>query len=229
MHNENTNLSYFEHDLGYQPLNPLTALLPQPPLDKPTASQLDAQTFISHLATVDKFLQAAKLESALEMKKRYDTKHQPIEFAVNEEVLLNTKDLSKFKGRFDDNRAGPYRVKKILNYDTYELDLPPQLSRIFPQFHVSKLFKYHPPLDGKPRYTKPPPDIIDGYVEFEVEQILRHRQTKGTRTKPARLEFLVKWKGHPPETATWEPAAHFEHAKEIFQEYVTAHKINLGV
>ena len=60
----------------------------------------------------------------------------------------------------------------------------------------------------------PPPELVEGTLEYEVEGILRH---KG---KGARRRYLVLWKGYPLEEATWEPERHLDHAPEILEEYL---------
>ena len=41
--------------------------------------------------------------------------------------------------------------------------------------------------------------------EYEVEEILAHRSTRGGNKK-----YLVKWKGYTFEECTWEPAKNFK-------------------
>jgi hypothetical protein len=48
----------------------------------------------------------------------------------------------------------------------------------------------------------PPPELIKDSLEYDVEQILDHRDKKDGR-KTAK-EYLIKWKGYSPEHNTWE-------------------------
>ena len=59
----------------------------------------------------------------------------------------------------------------------------------------------------------PPPDLIHGEEEFEVEKILDKRRQYG------RFEYLVKWIGHPTHLSTWEPAENLKHCEELLQGY----------
>jgi hypothetical protein len=59
----------------------------------------------------------------------------------------------------------------------------------------------------------PPPDIIDGVQEFEVEVILDHRK-QGRSWK-----FLILWKGYPRESATWQMRSDLRHCPDILKDY----------
>jgi len=57
----------------------------------------------------------------------------------------------------------------------YQLQLPPSW-KIHPVFHTSLLSPYsETPLHG-PNFSQPPPDLIDGEAEYEVELIRSHRR-----------------------------------------------------
>jgi hypothetical protein len=51
-----------------------------------------------------------------------------------------------------------------------------------------------------PNFTRPPPDLIDGEEEYEVEQICAHQRWGRNKT----LQYLIKWKGYPESDNTWE-------------------------
>ena len=75
--------------------------------------------------------------------------------------------------------VGPFRVTKVIFAVAYELDLPSGW-KIHLVFHVSNLQRYvHS--ERFARVEKPPPPIlVDGEEEYEVESTLRHKG-KGTR------------------------------------------------
>ena len=60
----------------------------------------------------------------------------------------------------------------------------------------------------------PPPILVDGEEEYEVESILRH---KG---KGARRLYQVLWKGHPVTEASWEPELHLRNASSLLEDYL---------
>ena len=65
-----------------------------------------------------------------------------------------------------------------------------------------------------PNFTRPPPDLIDGEPEYEVEKILDEKaQGRGRKT-----HFLVKWKGYPTSDNSWEKAEDV-HAEDLIAEF----------
>ena len=60
---------------------------------------------------------------------------------------------------------------------------------------------------------EPPPELIEGEEEYEVDSIISHRK-KGKRT-----EYLVSWKGYGAAENTWEPEANLKNAKQELQRY----------
>ena len=66
----------------------------------------------------------------------------------------------------------------------------------------------------RPNFTQPPPDLVDGEEEYEVEKVLDAKH-KGTGHK---LHYLIKWKGYPTSDNSWEPAKNLN-AKELTREY----------
>lgn len=63
------------------------------------------------------------------------------------------------------------------------------------------------------RHDRPPPDIVDGHEEFEVEAILDTRLFRGRR------QYLLKWKGYPDHDASWEPEAMVTHADALLNDF----------
>jgi hypothetical protein len=54
------------------------------------------------------------------------------------------------------------------------------------------------------RQVPPPPDETEGEKFWVVEGIAKSRLNR------KRVEYLVFWKGYPPEEATWEPWENLE-------------------
>ena len=69
-------------------------------------------------------------------------------------------------------------------------------------------------------YIPPPPEIIEGEKEYEIEQIIRHNR----KNKPRK--YLVRWKGYTATDDTWLEEEDFENAKEILKEYKKRRKLD---
>ena len=95
-------------------------------------------------------------------------------------------------------RYGPFKIRKVLSPITYQLALPPQW-KIHNVFHADLLTPYHETKLHGPNFTRPPPDLIDGEEEYEVEEILQSRRFGRGR----KVQYLVKWKGYPESENQW--------------------------
>ena len=72
-------------------------------------------------------------------------------------------------------RYGPFRITKVISPIVYQLALPVAW-KIHDTFHASLLSPYHENETHGPNFSRPPPDIIDGEEEQEIERILSHRR-----------------------------------------------------
>ena len=109
-------------------------------------------------------------------------------------------------------REGPFKITEVLGPVSYRLSLPDQW-KIHPVFHASLLSPYRETDTHGPNYTRPPPDLIEGEEEFEVEAIIAHRKRGNGH------QYLVKWKGYPHSD---KPTTNLKGASEILRSYRTA-------
>ena len=110
-----------------------------------------------------------------------DARCRDINCNVGDLVLLATKNL-RLQGpcKLQDHFVGPFRVLQKIGKTAYKLDLSggcyhQALRNIHDVFHVSLLRPHRDNGLG----TDVPPIEVDGYMEFEVESILKHRQIRG--------------------------------------------------
>jgi len=98
--------------------------------------------------------------------------------------------------KLENKHHGPYRVVRTIGTHTYKLNKPATIQK-HQTFPVSLLHAAtDDPLPGQ--VVPPPlPVIVEGEEEWEVEEILDSRRTRG------RLQYLVKWRGFADPT--WEP------------------------
>jgi hypothetical protein len=164
--------------------------------------------------------------AAQQRQSRYlDPRRRDVTFNVGDKVLLSTEHL-KMTGvagtrspKFTYKYIGPFAIKRKVNDNAYELDLPRQL-QIHPVLNISRLKQYHDPSVSFPSRSqpdhRPPADSIreDGAELFEVESIIAKRGNN------RRVEYLVKWLGYPHWESTWEKSSSLlPDAEEAVAEY----------
>ena len=112
-------------------------------------------------------------------------------------------------------RHGPFKIIKVLSTITYQLELPPSW-KIHNVFHIDLLTPFNETDFHGPNFIRPPPDLIEGEEEYEVERILDSRRHGRGR----KIQYLVKWKGYPDSDNQWVDwnDVHADEALEQFQE-----------
>src|SRR5579863_2027619 len=140
---------------------------------------------------------------------------------VGQKVWLEAKNLPLPHGtiKLAPKRHGPFQITRVISPVAYQLQLPHQWN-IHPVFHASLLTPYIETNSHGPNYSRPPPDLIAGEAEYEVEQIRSHRR-HGRRKQ---LQYLLKWKGYPESDNTWEPADQV-HAPDLVKAYHRRHQL----
>lgn len=106
--------------------------------------------------------------------------------------------------KLDHRYWGPFRIKRQVSPQAYELDLPSSM-KVHPVFNTERLKKHYRELPKE----GPAPEVIEGVKEFEVEAITGER--KGGR------EFRVKWVGY--REPTWEPIGNLRNTKGAVQRW----------
>src|SRR5882757_6989916 len=140
-------------------------------------------------------------------------------FSKGDHVWLDGKNLKLRypKAKLAPKRYGPFKVLDTLGPVTYRIQTP-RTWRIRNVFHISLLSPYKETPEHGPNFEKPPPELVEGQSEYEVEHII-----KSDVRKNGRLMYLVKWKGYPDSDNTWEPTGHLKHAQEKIDEYHKKH------
>jgi len=91
------------------------------------------------------------------------------------------------------------------------------MRQLHPVFNVVKLSATPEDLIlGRKLQAPPPPIVVDGEEEWEVEEILN------SRWHWRRFQFLVKWKGFSREHNSWEVASDVK-APDLVAEYYRKH------
>ena len=77
---------------------------------------------------------------------------------------------------------GPFKVMKQLSPVVYQIRIPHRW-KVHNVFHVNLITPYKETTIHGPNYSRPPPDLVNGEEEFEVEQILNMKEMgRGRKT-----------------------------------------------
>ena len=110
-------------------------------------------------------------------------------------------------------RYGPFKIMEQLSPAVYSIKILQQW-KVHNVFHANLITPYKEMSIHGPNFSRPPPDLIDGEEEFEVEQILDMKQMgRGCKT-----HYLVKWKGYPTSDNSWEPEKNLN-ADELIADF----------
>jgi transposase InsO family protein len=176
------------------------------------------EEFISGLTKAREIAYETLRKAAEQMKKFADRKRGPTPiYKVGDKVLLEASNFPSIRPtrKLGEKRYGPFKIIEKISDLNYRLELPPNW-KIHPVFHVDQLRLYREDPE-KPNFTEPPPELIEGEREFEVEKILDVKVK--TERKKRKLYWLVQWKGYNPREATWEPIENLQNAFEMLDEY----------
>ena len=190
--------------MGYEP-HALPTVLPE------TSIPIIGTCLKSLNAARDEALAAHKLAHQV-MSSRNHQGFKP--FEKGDKVWLETKNLkcSIANPKFAPKREGPFMITKVLSPIIYQLCLP-KTWKIHLAFHASLLLSYHENNIHSLNFPAPPPDLIEGEEEYEIEKILHHC---GTLTA---CIFLIQWKGYSAEEDSWIPEWDLKYAKSALNNY----------
>ena len=142
-----------------------------------------------------------------------------VPFKKGQKVWLDSRNLkTNYHKKMAPKHEGPFEIEDVLGPVTYRLKLPASW-KIHNVFHATLLRPYKENDVYGENYTRPPPDIIEGEEEYEVEAILKHRR------RGRGYQYFVKWVGYPITEASWEPEQGFSGAIDILNEYKLRHQL----
>ena len=179
-----------------------------------------ADSLVEKLHTIHIDLREQLQRAQEKHKVNYDRHTKPApQFAVGDKVWLFRKNIrtTRPSQKLDVKRMGHFNILEIIRDSklAYKLELPRRMKQIHPVFHVSLLEPYREnQWEGRVQ-PAPPPEEIEGELEYEVKEIVDSKIVWG------QLNYLVDWVGYGPEERMWESVEAVENAQE---EVVTFHR-----
>jgi hypothetical protein len=163
---------------------------------------------------------ATALQKTADNMKRFADRNRrkSPDYKVGDLVWLDLRNVKTGRPtkKLDARRTGPFKITAQVGPVAYRLQLP-RSWKLHNTFHVSLLSPAHIDKELHPDEVddalRPPPDIVDGEEEYEVERVLEHKGNKRKRS------YLIKWKNYPISEATWEPKKNLKHAKDLVLAY----------
>ena len=162
---------------------------------------------------VEAFMNILKAQRVLRMKRKGSERFKP--YKENDQVWIEGTNLQILypSKKLGPKCYGPFKILKQLSDAVYQVEIPKHW-KIHNVFHANLITPYKETELHRPNYTRPPPDLVDGEEEFEVEKIINMKQMgRGRKTY-----YLVKWKGYPMSDNSWEPWENI-HADELIKEF----------
>ena len=169
----------------------------------PRADWIDRPSPIPQVTLrAEQFKEARKRAQELMIKAQKSwVKHKDTpKYKIGDLVWLEGRHLrtNQPTAKLAPRRHGPFKVIQVMSAVNYRLELPTQWS-IHPVFHIDLLTPYRETRMHGVNYQRPPPDLVNGEEEYEVEKILDSRRYGRGR----KLQYLVKWKGYPDSENQW--------------------------
>ena len=136
-----------------------------------------------------------EMASALNRPRRLE------QYKVGNEMILNIANLRSYYpyllAKLWTRWVGPFMINQVVVPMAYNVDLPLGW-QIHPVFYIDRLEQYVHSEESLREVEPPPPVLVEDHLEYEVEDLLRHR------IHGACGQYLILWKGYPFAQATWE-------------------------
>jgi hypothetical protein len=200
--NRSTGKSPFEIVYGIQPRG-ITELRK---LSQHEFRSVGAEEFAAEMQKLHDKVREQLQDNNQKYKSKVDQRRREIQFEVGDEVLAHLRKERFPRGTYNKlkmKNIGPCKILRKFAANAYEIELPDNVG-ISPIFNVADLYPYQRDEAGEADDQKeiqweeklPTTEIP------QMEKIIEQRDGKKTRRKTY-PEYLVKWKDHPMEDASW--------------------------
>lgn len=138
-------------------------------------------------------------------ERQANKKRRVVDFDVGDKVYVDKSGWTTDRPttRLDSQHAGPFTIVRKQG-SSFEVDLPEGIkaSRVL---HAKRLRKAADDPLPQQHVEPPPPENINGEPEYEVQEVL------GSRISRGKLQYQVCWRGCDPDD-TYYPAENFKNA-----------------
>ena len=169
----------------------------------PRAHQAVKDLKVPDLLQRQKDLETVREEAALAMQHTQESWVKPTNYRpyqAGERVWLEATHLHTTHPtkKLGPKRYGPFKVIEQVGHVNFCLKLPAHW-KIHNVFHAKLLHPYKETMEHGENFTEPPPDLVEGVAEWEVEKILDMRMRRSQK------QYLIHWKGYSDAHNSWEP------------------------
>ena len=145
----------------------------------PRAHQVIKDLKVPNLVERQNTLETVREEAALAMRRAQESWVKPTNYKPYQEgdkVWLEATNLHTTHPtkKLGPKRYGPFKVLERVRHVNFHLELPVHW-KIHNIFHAKLLHPYTETEEHGENFTEPPPDLIEGVAEWEVEKILDMR------------------------------------------------------
>jgi len=176
--------------------------------------------FTERMKSTTEEAKSAICKAQEDMTRYYNRRRSPAPiFKPGDRVYLDVSDIrtTRLSPKLSHRRLRPFEIEHQVGLLAYRLKLPHGLRQLHPVFNVVKLSAAPDnPIPGRKPQAPPPPIVVDGEPEWEMEEVLDSRWHR------RRFQFLIKWKEFSREHNSWEAASDIK-APDLVAEYYRKH------
>jgi hypothetical protein len=174
------------------------------------------EDFVAEMQKLHNQIKEQLQKTNKEYKHRVDHHRRQIQFEVGDQVLAHLRKERFPRGTYKKlklKKIWPCKILRKFEENAYEIELPEDVG-ISPIFNISDLYPYREDDKGSEdqkeiQWEKKIPVAENS----QMEKIIDQRTGKKTK-RNTYFEYLVKWKGHPIEDASWVNEAYIhKHGK----------------